>query len=100
MDKKINTVSFANRIKIAKFLESVIEPLGEGQCRYRIGWDDASVAESMDFECNNHNVASVRKELYGRLYVTSSDNTQEVIAELARQITELSARVDALEGRS
>jgi hypothetical protein len=83
----------AQRIAIYELMKGHVTVVGNGVCVYEKGWDDDTIATATKVKATS--VAHVRKEMFGRLYVTSPQgelplsNVQERVATLERQIAHL-----------
>lgn len=101
-DDTRNTLTFADRYKIAAIVQENTEPVGEGFCRYINGMSDQSVAEAATQAVGKtvtaNNVRSVRADVAGNLReVRVRDNSlQAEVAALQAVVQGLAAKLDDL----
>lgn len=96
----IRSATTAEIIKLHSVLKDVLimEPdaNGEKYCRYKNGWNDKRVAETVSMELNQNHAQRVRKDMYGKLFAGRPSDKDARFAALEHQVETLSRRVDAL----
>jgi len=90
MTKQYATV--AQTIAIHKDLAEALTVVGEGQCRYRDGFSDKTLAELHDVKPAH--VAHIRREIFGQLIPARRGvkTMAERVDDLEKRITELERR--------
>lgn len=92
-----NSLSFSQRVSISKALDNVVEPLEGGYCRYKDGWSDEKVSETMPFPCTVTNVGSIRREMFGNIKsTTTKGDTKAKLEKLAVTVDEIEQAIQAL----
>lgn len=80
-----NVLSFGEKVRINSLMSPHMIVEGAGVCRYRDGWDDEKVAElaikELGVMVTSHNVAGIRKELYGQLKQPRRDDCDTDLAQ-------------------
>jgi hypothetical protein len=83
----------AQRIAVYELMKDHVTVVGNGVCVYEKGWDDDTIATAIKVKATS--VAHVRKEMFGRLYVTSPQielplsSVQERVTTLERLVAHL-----------
>jgi len=102
--KRRVTITYAQRRQVEERLKQVVTVVGDPadqMCKYAPGFGDVRVADEMPFSCSASSVESVRRAVFGRLFVRRPDTgapDNEVAAlraEFAAQIAELRAEFAA-----
>jgi hypothetical protein len=89
--RKMVKVSYLQQRKIEAALDAVITRIDAETCSYTDGHSDETVAAGMGFECTKYNVASLRRAVFGRLYIRLPEKPTDP------DLAALTARVAALE---
>jgi hypothetical protein len=97
------TLTLVQKIAVANALRPILYDRPGGLVEYYPGHGDQTVADSMQFRCNIGNVQSVRRSLYGRLYLrgprsaAGGQDSSERMDAMERRIEALTERLASME---
>ena len=83
-----NILSLPQKFKIHSVLSEVLTKTKDGYM-YIAPHSDESIAEACDFTCTPHNVAGVRKEMFGALVKPTTASVETRLNELEALVEEL-----------
>ena len=83
-----NNLSLAQKLKVHGILLEALVKSGSGWA-YIEPFNDEYIANKVEFECTLHNVAGIRKELFGQLVKPADASLEGRLSEVERLIEEL-----------